>query len=95
MTVRQSPLVAVSGAAIYVRARVERPLPIRRALSLGAGGALIALITTGALETFDALRGPTLWGPGSALAETLLAITVGLLIGLTASVRPRRPKADA
>lgn len=87
-----APLIAASGMAIYVRARVEHPLALRRALSLASGGALIAVFTAAVLENLNVLRGPTLWGPGNALPETILAIAAGLLIGLIASVGTRRPK---
>lgn len=68
-----APVVIVAVLAFYVRARTEHPMRIRAGLSLSVAGALIALITTAVVENLDALRGPTLWGPGGALAETLLA----------------------
>jgi len=84
-----APLVLVAITTLYVRTRLERPLTFRQTLSLAGFGAVIALITTAVLENVNALRGPTLWGPGGALAETLLAIAVGLLIGLTAMMGRR------
>lgn len=85
-----APVVAVAVLAFYVRARTELPVALRSGLRLSAGGVLIALITTAVVENLDALQGPTLWGPGSALAETLIAIAAGFLIGLTATIAPRR-----
>lgn len=85
-----APVVAVAVLTFYVRARTEQSVPFRIGLSLSAAGALIALITTAVIENLDALQGPTLWGPGSALAETLLAIAAGFLIGLTATMSRRK-----
>jgi len=85
-----APVVAVAVLTFYVRARVEQPVPFRIGLNLSAAGALIALITTAVIENLDAPQGPTLWGPGSALAETLVAITAGFLIGLTATMSRRK-----
>ncbi len=85
-----APVVVVAVLALYVRARTEHPVKIRSGLYLSAAGALIALITTAGVESLDALRGPTLWGPGGAPAESLLAIAAGFLIGLTATVTSRR-----
>jgi hypothetical protein len=85
-----APIIAVAVVALYVRGRVDRPLGFRRGLSLAGAGVLIAVIATTVLGSLNALRGPTLWGTGSALAETLMAIAVGFLIGATAMIGPRR-----
>ncbi|MDJ0349000.1 hypothetical protein [Cryobacterium sp. PH29-G1] len=85
-----APLITVAAAALYVRARRERPLTFRPMLSLAAGGTLISMFATAVLENVQALQGPTLWGPGSAVAETVAAIAIGLLLSLTAMIGPRR-----
>ena len=85
-----APVVVVAVLAFYVRARTERPVRFRTGVHLSVVGALIALITTALVENLGALQGPTLWGPDGALAETLLAIAAGFLIGLTTTIAGRR-----
>jgi len=89
VTYHFAPIVAVIPAPLFTRFRTDQPLPPRRALALSAIGVLIVVIATAVIASLDAFRGPTLIGPSSALAETLMAIGVGFLIGLTAMIARR------
>jgi glutaredoxin len=93
-TYHVAPLLVAAAWPLGRRWRAGSALPLTGALVPVAGGALVALATTLVLTVRHALVGPTLLGPGSALAETLIATVVGAGLGLLAGTRGRRTSAS-
>lgn len=89
-TYHLAPLLVAAAWPLGRRWRAGSALPLTGALVPATGGALIALATTLVLAVRHALVGPTLAGPGSALAETLIAVIVGAGLGLLVATWGRR-----
>lgn len=88
-----SPLLLSAAPSVVVRMLAEKALPWRKTLVTVAVGVVFAGIVTVILQLADALRGPVLAADltavaGSALAETLIALTIGAVLGgLIAAIR--------
>ncbi len=76
-----APAVVVAAWPVRRRLRAGRALRGPAAGTATAGGALVALVTTGLLAAVGALAGPTLFGIPTASTETLAAILVGAAAG--------------
>lgn len=89
-TYHVAPLLVAAVWPLGRRWRAGSALPLTGALVPAAGGVLVALATTLVLAVRHALAGPTLAGPGGALAETLIATVVGAGLGLLVATWGRR-----
>ena len=78
-------------AVVPVVATIESPGRSRSALfGLGAGGALLAMMVTGALAWLDRLRGPSLLPFGGAAAEAVVFAIAGAAAGFVVAGRLAR-----
>lgn len=94
-TYHLAPLLVAAAWPLGRRWRAGAALPITGALAAAAGSVVVALATTLVLGAWHSLAGPTLFGPGNAVTETLIAIVVGAgLGGLLAGWRRRRVSAS-
>jgi|GEM_PF-5736494 len=96
VTYHLSPLLVAAAPSVVARLQAERALPWRQAVIAAAVGGLLAGITTLILVLADALRGPVITAeftavPGSALAETLVVLAMGAVLGgVFAAINLRR-----
>ncbi len=88
-----SPMLLAAAPSVVVRLLAEKSLPLREVLVTVAVGVGFAGVVTVILQLADALRGPVLAADftavaGSALAETLIALAIGAVLGgLIAAIR--------
>ncbi len=97
ITYHLSPLLLAAAPSVVARLQAERALPWRQALVTAAIGGLIAGITTVILVLADALRGPVITAeftavPGSALAETVIVLAIGTVLGGVVAVMGSRSR---
>lgn len=86
--------VLVAAAAPVARRIGGGRLGWADAVATTAGSLSVALVTTAALAGLDRLAGPTVFGPGSALTESLAGAAFGALVGVLAAAVGRRRAAD-
>ncbi len=86
ITYHLSPLILASAPSVVARLLAERALPWGQALVTAAAGGVVAGIATLILVLADAFQGPVITAefaaiPGNALAETVVVLAMGVILG--------------
>lgn len=89
-TYHLAPLVVAASWGVARRWSARRRGTRREGLVAAVGGAAVAAVTLVELDVAGALRGPTIWGGGAAVGESVALLLLGALLGFRAVTR-RRP----
>jgi hypothetical protein len=80
VTYHVAPLI-VAAAWPYLLRRGPLRVANRDAARAAGAGSLVALVAAGVIVAVDAMRGPTLWGRGHAMAEVVPMALAGAVLG--------------
>jgi hypothetical protein len=90
MTYHFGPPLAAAAWPVGLRARLRHPAGRQSALAAVSGGFLVAMAALGVAAAANWLRGPTLIGVGSVLAEEVMLAVTAAAWGWRVAERRRR-----
>ena len=103
-TYHLSPVLVAAAPSVVLRMSVGGPAPWRQVTLAAVSGAAVAALATMVLVFANALRGPVLTADfatpglgaiqGSALDETMIALAIGMVLGIIVSTVGRRARAE-